>query len=615
MKYYVALANLIDSDEEQTEVGQRITRLANSFRGKDVQVARDAEGALIVRSESKGIVAQVKLTELADEARRSILQQENELLRGVRSIKKEKENLQKMLNKLHAGVKTGPSSPVPPLPVGRAAGPRDDASDLQQFVFSKSGRQLGPVPPSSASSHGQASSVGDPLNQDGLVSARRGSAAFTDRSAAGTGRTDGPRIFGPGEARLEQSQQQLPRAKHHQRSAAAIDALLADSGGSGGWAADGGAPSRGWSPGSSSARMGLGGVVLGSDDSDSGEGNAPLSARRRVEAKSSSLKSPSAAARTGKKKKVRRKKTRRASATSEIRSGDLYKDGRAMGKREASDDEKADWRLSQLHAGGVGALDIDIVAYTRAKPSGAKPSKKRTSKAKKKTKKSKKGPGTGRFRFDRRDAGCRVAIRAARYGTLLKGTVAAFDAPRSMHLVVYDSGERRWHDMMQKEFRVLKYVDAQKRRDERDVDVAADDGRGSGHEASIPTSDIDANAAAATFAYAPMGTEALQSTELASGSAFYMEPAGSMSPAALQGSAGKRKAARPRKAKNAAGSTSKSRTHRRATARKGRATAGPSLGMAGFGQRARPSKRSAGRNSTGIKLGSVRDAGGTGALV
>jgi len=174
-------------------------------------------------------------------------------------------------------------------------------------------------------------------------------------------------------------------------------------------------------------------------------------------------------------KKPKKKKARRGSSGSEIRAGDLYKDGRAMGRREASDeDDSKNWKLSQLHKGGVGALDIDIVAYMHAKPPKAKVSTKtsgRNTRAKKPSRRGMGslalgGPGAGRFQFDRKDAGCRVAIRAARYGTLLKGTVAAFDAPRRMHLVVYDSGERRWHDMATKEFRVLKYVSAQRTKSE-----------------------------------------------------------------------------------------------------------------------------------------------------
>ena len=111
-------------------------RLANSFRGKDVQVARDPGGALIVRSESKGIVAQVKLSELADEARRTILQQESELLRGVRSIAREKDNLQKMLRKLLEGGAAGAVS-VGPEDSGANGPLRQDTSDIEELVRAK----------------------------------------------------------------------------------------------------------------------------------------------------------------------------------------------------------------------------------------------------------------------------------------------------------------------------------------------------------------------------------------------------------------------------------------------------------------------------------------------
>jgi len=68
VKYYVALANLIDSDEERTEVGQRIMKLANSLRGKDVAVLRNSTGEMVVQSTTQGMVQQVRLSDLAREA-------------------------------------------------------------------------------------------------------------------------------------------------------------------------------------------------------------------------------------------------------------------------------------------------------------------------------------------------------------------------------------------------------------------------------------------------------------------------------------------------------------------------------------------------------------------
>ncbi|KAA0156774.1 hypothetical protein FNF29_00885 [Cafeteria roenbergensis] len=65
------------------------------------------------------------------------------------------------------------------------------------------------------------------------------------------------------------------------------------------------------------------------------------------------------------------------------------------------------------------------------------------------------GTDAPKFRFDARDVGCRVRLRSARLGAEEEGTVTAFDAARGMHLVLYDSGDRKWHTLGDRDFAVF----------------------------------------------------------------------------------------------------------------------------------------------------------------
>lgn len=62
-----------------------------------------------------------------------------------------------------------------------------------------------------------------------------------------------------------------------------------------------------------------------------------------------------------------------------------------------------------------------------------------------------------RFWFNGKDVGARVSIYFSRYDTWREGVLSAYDAFRKMHMVSYDSGERKWHLMREKRFRVLAW--------------------------------------------------------------------------------------------------------------------------------------------------------------
>ena len=68
------------------------------------------------------------------------------------------------------------------------------------------------------------------------------------------------------------------------------------------------------------------------------------------------------------------------------------------------------------------------------------------------------GTEAPKFRFDARDVGCRVRLRSARLGAEEEGTVTAFDAARGMHLVLYDSGDRKWHTLGDRDFAVVSFT-------------------------------------------------------------------------------------------------------------------------------------------------------------
>lgn len=72
-----------------------------------------------------------------------------------------------------------------------------------------------------------------------------------------------------------------------------------------------------------------------------------------------------------------------------------------------------------------------------------------------------------KFRFDARDVGCRVRLRSARLGAEEEGTVTAFDASRGMHLVLYDSGDRKWHTLAERDFAVVTFTKDQQLPDRR----------------------------------------------------------------------------------------------------------------------------------------------------
>ncbi len=64
------------------------------------------------------------------------------------------------------------------------------------------------------------------------------------------------------------------------------------------------------------------------------------------------------------------------------------------------------------------------------------------------------------FEYGGRDVGARVRIHNSRYGEWYEGTITAFDAHRGMHMVVYASGERKWHVMRDKKFEVISWPGA-----------------------------------------------------------------------------------------------------------------------------------------------------------
>lgn len=83
------------------------------------------------------------------------------------------------------------------------------------------------------------------------------------------------------------------------------------------------------------------------------------------------------------------------------------------------------------------------------------------------------------FRFDGRDVGCRVRLRSARMGAEEEGTVTAYDPGRALHMVLYDSGDRKWHSLRERRFEVVSYTREQRQPDRvpgRSVAQQADPG-------------------------------------------------------------------------------------------------------------------------------------------
>lgn len=68
---------------------------------------------------------------------------------------------------------------------------------------------------------------------------------------------------------------------------------------------------------------------------------------------------------------------------------------------------------------------------------------------------SPKGGAQLEFYHDKTDVGARVKVFSTRFDEWNEGTVTAHDPVRGMHMVQYDSGERKWHIMRDKEFHVL----------------------------------------------------------------------------------------------------------------------------------------------------------------
>lgn len=70
-------------------------------------------------------------------------------------------------------------------------------------------------------------------------------------------------------------------------------------------------------------------------------------------------------------------------------------------------------------------------------------------------------PAQPAFRFDRRDVGSRISVYVSRLDQWHEGAVTAYDPMRKMHMVVYEDGERKWHNMRDRQFNVLEWSAAQ----------------------------------------------------------------------------------------------------------------------------------------------------------
>ena len=58
------------------------------------------------------------------------------------------------------------------------------------------------------------------------------------------------------------------------------------------------------------------------------------------------------------------------------------------------------------------------------------------------------------LRFDMGDVGRKLSIYQYRYDHWYPCTVVGFDRRRNLHCCQYDDGDKKWHDLKQKEFKM-----------------------------------------------------------------------------------------------------------------------------------------------------------------